>query len=409
MMRHKVRGLFRRPVTLLLLAGVMLVAGLAAWRQWPRQYLRRGEAALAAREYDQARALLNRYLSFRPGDALARLLAARAARRLREYHEAFDHLQRCRTEGGDLEVIEVETALIAVQRGAEPSPELRQRAEQEDDLALVILEVLIQYDIDTYRLGQALQELTRFLRARPNDLQALVARGYVWERFLCFLEAQEDYRKAVREYPDSLEARQKLAEVLLISGTPDEALEQFEWLATRMPERHEVKLGLARCRRRLGQYEEARQLLDTLWASAPEDGAVLWERGQLELDGGQPEEAERWLRKAVQARPHDRHAVYSLSRCLLALGQRDEADKLTARAAQIDADLKRLDQVRRAVMKQPDNAALRCEVGLIFLKNGEPQEGIRWLRMALRLDPNCQAAREALAGTEGRLPEQPQK
>jgi hypothetical protein len=84
----------------------------------------------------------------------------------------------------------------------------------------------------------------------------------------------------------------------------------------------------------------------------------------------------------------------------LALGRREEADKLNARVAEIDANLKRLDLVRRAVMKQPDNASLRCEGGLIFLRNGEPQEGIRWLRMALRLDPNCQAAREALAGTE---------
>ena len=60
-----------------------------------------------------------------------------------------------------------------------------------------------------------------------------------------------------------------------------------------------------------------------------------------------------------------------------------------------------LDQVRFEVMKRPGDAALRCEAGLLFLRNGERREGIRWLQMALRLDPGCEAARKALAEAEG--------
>jgi tetratricopeptide (TPR) repeat protein len=388
-----------------LLAGAMLAAGLLVWWQWPRQFLRQGEAALAAREYDKAHEYLARYLSHRPGDTHARLLAARAARRLREYYEAYEHLRRCREGGGDAEAIEIETALIAVQRGEEPTPELRLRVDKDDELALVILEVLIQYDIDAYRLRQALHGLTRYLQSRPDDLQALLARGYVWERFLYFADALEDYRKAVETHPDSEPARRKLAETLLIAGTPNESLEQYEWLARRRPEQPEVRLGLARCRRRLGQIEEARRLLDALLASAPENGEALWERGQLELDEGRAAAAEEWLRKAVRANPHDRRVAYSLSRCLLALGRRHEADKVNARVAEIDAELRRIDQVRQAVMERPHDAALRCEGGLLFLRNGERQEGIRWLRLALRLDPNCQAARDALTRAEERRPE----
>jgi Flp pilus assembly protein TadD len=104
----------------------------------------------------------------------------------------------------------------------------------------------------------------------------------------------------------------------------------------------------------------------------------------------------------VRACPHDRRVAYSLSRCLLALGRRDEAEKVNARVAEIDADLRRLDRVCQEVMKSPHDADLRCEGGLLFLRNGERQEGIRWLRLALRLDPNCQAARDALAAAEDR-------
>ena len=69
----------------------------------------------------------------------------------------------------------------------------------------------LQNDIDTYRLRPALHGLTRYLRGRPGDLQALLARGYVWERFLYFADALVDYKAAVAAHPDSVQARRKLA------------------------------------------------------------------------------------------------------------------------------------------------------------------------------------------------------
>ena len=390
----------RRPWVLGILAAALLAAGIVVWRQWPDQFLRQGEVALQDRRYDEARDHLTRYLSYRPDDSRARLLAARAARNLHEYYEAFEHLRRCRAAGGDTEAVDTENSLIAVMRGQEPDPSLRQRAEKNDELALVILEVLIQHDLDNYRLRQALHGLTRYLQTRPNDLQARLSRGYVWERFLYFADALEDYRKAVELHPESERARFKVAETLLIVGTPSEALSQYQWLAQRRPDRPEVKLGLARSQRMLGETEEARRLLTSLLVSAPESGEVLWELGQLELDAGRAAEAKPWLLKAVQAMPHDRRIAYSLSRCLVALGEEEEAEKINSQIAKIDADLRRLDELRQAIMERPNDASLRCEGGMIFLRSGEQEEGVRWLRQALRIDPKHQEARSALAAAE---------
>jgi Tfp pilus assembly protein PilF len=390
-------------VTIALLVVVVLVGvGVTAWWHWTTgQLLREGEKALAAREYARAREYLQRYLSARPGDARARLLAARAARRLREYYEAHEHLARCRSDGGDREAIDVEEALIAVQRGdLHPVADLRERSRQEDELALVILEVLIQHDLDTYQLWQALHGLNQYLRQRPDDLQALLGRASVWERVLYFKDAVEDYRKAVAAHPDNQRARLRLAETLLIAGTPAEALKQYQWLEERWPERPEVRLGLARCRRRLGEPESARKLLDGLLAEHSRLGEVFWERGQLALDDGKPAEAERLLRRAVHLLPHDRRVHYALYRCLDELKRPAEAEAVKARVDRIDADLRKLDEVRHKVMKSPGDAALRCEGGLLFLRNGERREGIRWLRLALRLDPTCETARKALAEVE---------
>jgi tetratricopeptide (TPR) repeat protein len=103
------------------------------------------------------------------------------------------------------------------------------------------------------------------------------------------------------------------------------------------------------------------------------------------------------LRRAYAAIPFDRRVSYSLERCLTALDRSDEAEKFRRLVAQLDADVRRLDHVRHEVMKRPEDAALRSEAGILFLRNGEREEGIRWLKMALRLDPNCEAARQALA------------
>lgn len=356
-----------------------------------------GEEALAAREYARAREFLERYLVERPADTGARLLAARAARQARAYRDAREHLRRARADGGDPDTVSVEEQLLAVAQGdEEPVAGLRERARWDDDRAPAILEVLVQHDLDTYQLGAARDGFTRYLELRPDDLHALLGRGFVWERLLSFPDAVEDYRRAVAAHPDSDRARLKLADTLLIAGTPDEALAQYRWLADRWPERPPVRLGLARCHRRLGRPDEAIAILDGLLAEFPQHGEMLWERGELELEQGRPATAEPILRKAVAQRPFDRRVQYAMYRCLLRLDRAADAAKFDARVKQLDADLARLGQISTEVLRRPNDAALRCEGGLLFLRNGEREEGLRWLQLALRLDPTCEPARAAL-------------
>jgi len=397
------RWVFGHPLKTSLFVLVTLAgAGLAFWGIWTTtQLLRRGEEALAARNYPAARDYLARYLGFQPGDARARLLAARTFRRLGEYYQAREHLQRCRKDGGDPETIEVEDALIDVQRGDErPVEKLRERAGKDDELALVVLEVLIQHDLDTTQHSKALDGLNRYLARKPDDLQALLGRAFVWERSQNFKDALGDYQKAVAAHPENERARLLLADTLLVVGTPSEALTQYQWLAERYPLRPEVRLGLARCRRQLGQGEEARKLLDDLLAENPDKGAVLWERGQVDLEDGKPAQAEPWLQRAAKQLPCDRRVHFSLYRCLVELKRSAEAEPVKAHVARLDADLRRLIQVRQQVMKNPNNVPLRCEGGKLFLRNGEYKEGIRWLQLALRLDPHCEEAHKALAEAE---------
>jgi tetratricopeptide (TPR) repeat protein len=367
-------------------------------RQRTERLFEEGSRLLADREYSQAREQFERYLLHRPADSRARLLAARACRQSKAFRDAREHLKRYRDESGDVETAAIEDNLIRVQTGDEaPLPDLRERARQDDELALVILEVLVQHDLDTYQLGLALDGFTRYLLQRPEDLHALLGRGFVWERFLNFGDAAEDYRRAVESHPENRRARLKLAETLLIAGTPDEAQIHFEWLVSNGAEQSPpVRLGLARCNRKQARPEEAIAILDRLLTDFPTQGEAVWERGELELEQGRASQAEQFLRKAVILRPFDRRIHYAMSRCLLRLERPAEAEKHAAIVKELDADLARLTVIRSELAKRPVDAALRCEGGSIFLKHGEREEGIRWLQLALKLDPKCARARSAL-------------
>jgi tetratricopeptide (TPR) repeat protein len=292
------------------------------------------------------------------------------------------------------------------------------RVEQEDSESPLMLEILIQDYVSSYRLPQALDALNRFLQRRPGDIQALLGRGWVWEQFFDFGRAVADYRRAVELDSENDAARLRLAETLLITGPARAALDHFVLLRQHRGEDPAVLLGLARCRRQLGQLKEGRSLVDELLNRLPSQAADLSptrqrgtlagasgstvaairnERGRLALDENEPAQAEGWLREAVARSPYDRQANYNLYQCLRQLGRTDEANQCRAALERIDTDLKRIETVLREVLKAPYDASLRSEAGVIFLRNGEPQKGLRWLTMALQQDPGYPPAHQALA------------
>jgi Flp pilus assembly protein TadD len=387
----------RRPFTSVAVLVLLLCLGGAGFYHWTELRLRSAEEALQAHDYGEARRLLAPCLRWRPGCGRAHFLAARIARCERQYQEAEHHLKSCERQDYDPQALTIERWLARVQLGdARPEPDLRALVEDDNPHSLAILEVLAQHYLDSYQLLRALDCLSRYLEQRPHDLNALLGRAYVYERLLYFAKAREDYRQAVEAHPDSDRARLRLAQTHLLAGDPAEALKHFRQLQRRRPEDVEVRLGLAQAQRRLGQLQEAKRLLDALLAEYPKRLAVLTERGGLALDEDDVAGAETWLRRAVEVAPYDQTATNQLREALRRQGKDTEARTCEARLKKIDADLQQLHKISKAVMRAPNDPELRYEGGLLFLRNGEEAEGIRWLRTALRLAPGHRAARSAL-------------
>jgi tetratricopeptide (TPR) repeat protein len=366
---------------------------------WAGYHWQAAQTALEQRDFVQAQAHLRRCLEVRR-DPKSQFLAARTARRAGDYGEAAQRLGECERLEGTTPAVLLEQLLLRSQRGdctADVEGQLWSLVYQNHPDSLLILEAMAQGYIYTYRLRNALVCLERWLQQRPDSIQALLWRAQVYESLHSYDKALNDYRRAVAVDAAHDQARLQLAVFLAFSGRADQAVEHFERLRQRQVHNPQVLLGLARCRDSQGRAKEAEQLLDELLRQNQQHIPALRERGKIALRAGLEAEAEEWLRKCLALDPYDQEAAYLFSLCLEKRGKKEEAQVYWTRLERIDADLERLEVLNRAVGQAPENAVLRHEAGVICLRNGQEQEGLRWLAGALQVDPQYRPTHQVLA------------
>jgi tetratricopeptide (TPR) repeat protein len=370
----------------------------------PRRSLQEAELALKQREFDRARLELEKCLLTWPKDPHVYFLLARTARRARDLNQAIRHLLHCEHLQDDrsdprLGDTELEWMLIRAQRGEHTEAEhfLRRRIQEEHPDLLLILETLIWEFMLRNRLSEALSLLNLWLETQPDDYEALVRRGWVNEHVFATDQAIDDYRKALALRPDRDNVRLRLTELLLKRNRSTDALVEAEELLRRQPDNPDANYCYARCLRLLGRNQEAEALLDRLLAGQPRHAKALGMRAQLAVEAGRNQEASELLARAIELDPSDLSYKYTLFLCLNRLGKTQEAKLVEAKMAESAAAVRRMDKLVREVNQQPNDPALRYEAGMIFLRNGFTQDGLRWLHTALDLDPNHRPTHQALA------------
>jgi predicted Zn-dependent protease len=251
--------------------------------------------------------------------------------------------------------------------------------------------------VRTYQLTNALLCLRRWLEREPDRLEAWALRANVSQKLQKIEEALASYRRILELDPDNDDARLQMAGHLAQRNQVKEALRHFEHLHRKLGDTPAVLKGLACCRRLQNQPDEARRLLDAVLAQQPRDWRALAERGRLALQFESAAEAEPWLRRAAAAAPNETDVYYSLAQCLEQLGQHREAEEVVARLKRVETDLARMADLCRQIARTPHDPALRCEAGIVMMRNGQEMEGLRWLASALEEDPDHPATHQALA------------
>jgi tetratricopeptide (TPR) repeat protein len=379
---------------------IALGAGMAGTYLWAAYHLRAAREAVERYHTNEAVPHLQACLTVWPRDPETLLLAARTARRTGEFDWADHYLDRYQElRGQDDEALFLERVLVSAERGevAPVSRFCQALVERNHPATPLILEAVAKGYLRRGRPRDAERAVNQWLKCQPDNPQALHIRGQVYDEESRHHDAITDYQHVLAIDPELEEVRLRLCESLMYLGLTNEALPHLEHLSRRRPGHLKIQVYRARCYDRMGHSDEAEQILMAVLARQPDYGPALAERGKLALRAGQSREAEVWLRQAVEREPGDIQAHYQLVLCLEKNGKSEEARQAQARLEQIEGDMRRIQDIAREKMQQtPHDPNLHYELGVIALRYGLVESGLRWLHRALKEDPHHAPSHKAL-------------
>jgi tetratricopeptide (TPR) repeat protein len=386
-----------------LAASALLIAVVAslvgAWLGRADTPWQEAQAALARHELQAAAGHLDLHLQSQPDDAAALFLAGRTARRLGRYNAAEAYLVRCQQIDGVTDATRLEWDLFRVQQGdlGDVHTRLRSTITPEHPEAPLVLEALARGYLVTDRLMDALEACDLWISQQADHPWPRLWRGSIYERLANVESAKADYEQALVIAPDDRDVRLSLGALYRRGRQPAPAAEHFEFVLQRFPNDQEALIGLAGCRIELGEPDAAVPLLERVVDANPHEPQALLLLGRVAREKSDAATAEHWLRQAVEHMPDDPEALHQLILALRTQGKHNEADALAPGLEILRGDIDRLDRLVRRVARYPDDVALRHEAGVISLRMGREEEGLRWLESALRCPGDARPTHAALA------------
>jgi tetratricopeptide (TPR) repeat protein len=383
-----------------LVSMIILGGGVAGMHVRVFYHLRAGRADLQRQHNAEALAHFQTYLRAWPDDPETLLLAARASWRLESYDEAESYLKHYQQVAGPDDELFRERHLLEAARGEldKAGPYFKHLLARKDAATPLILEALVQGCAQQYRLAEETAFLRNWLERRPDDTRALLFQANLCSQEERIDQAAALYRRVLQLDPDHNWARLALATILIEAQKYQEALIHVECLQRRRPDDWQTMVLLAQCHDGLGQPDAAEEVLDRVLACVPDFTPALAERGRLALRRGQLTAAETWLRRALVLEPGNCAARYQLVQCLLRQDKATEAERQQNWMKQFEADRDRLRLIVVHEMScKPHDPALHHELAEIMRRRGDTAEWLRWLRSALRENPNYSPARRDLS------------
>ena len=390
----------RRRVGLISAVILLGLSWLIAWRPWfhlrhlqsAREFQRSGELAAAETQLQAALRLV-------PNDPETLRLLARNARRVGDRRAFRRYLDAAREQGADPDLLHRERILSLAQAGqlleAEPElPMLLQSAEGDEQ---EICRAFVQGYLFNLRLADADRLLDSWLRDYPQDYEPYLLRGYARESVSQYEAAEIAYRQAWERAPNRSDVSVRLAQMLLERRQIDEAYQVLSKARVSTPDIPTLELAWAQCLHQRGEFSAAREVLQHALTANPADAVAAGLLGRIELAEQHWDAAIQWLQVAARLQPRDTTIRYALGQALQAAGRRLEAQDHFDYVAKAAGPLDELEVTLERILREPENAELRYRAGSILLDYGSAEDGAKWLRSALQLEPRLSAAHAKLA------------
>ncbi len=354
--------------------------------------------------FARAEAELRTLLAWKPRDAPARYLQAVLLRRAGDVAGFQEALATSETLGTASALVQFQERLLAVQQGAidkDSEPELLDAAAKftSDDIAAQTYEAIARGYVEGYRLKEAWQCLEYWTQWQPNSSSARLMMGEILIRTGMPAQAAEQYRRILSFAPELVTAQEKLALTLLKLNEVNEAAELLRQLCLENPQVAQAWIELAEAERRLGNLDAAREAVE----NARKQGVTSHQRGecysilgQLSMADQDPASAVELLLAATELIPEDATAQHALGSALTLVGNREAGALHREQAQRIREQYEQIQKWTREVIERPDDLELRVKIGQALVAQGLRTEGIQWLETALARDSNYAPVRAAL-------------
>lgn len=361
--------------------------------------LTRTQELLRTYHDDEALELLRSALLTAPANPSTVIQLSRVHRRLGNLEKALMLAGTAAKLGADKSSVELEHRLIALQSGQIRGfdKEFARLMVDVPDKGPDIFQAYVLGLFANLRTDEAFGLLQGWESSSPSDPQPKFLQAYLYEGIDRLPEAIEAYRKGLRLAPGTTLMRRRMAKVLLDSGEIAEARTQLKICQTESPRDVEVNALLAQCAFAENDFGAALAETDRVLESAPQHVDARRLRGQIRLANGDPQAALADLEFVTSAQSDDTVAREAMGRALQMLGRSDEAKihfDFVSSASKEQAETIRL---IRQVISEPGNAQLKFDIGLRLLRFGPADDGAKWLRTVLEIDPDHPGAHAALA------------
>jgi len=268
---------------------------------------------------------------------------------------------------------------------------------------------------------EAAEIFQKVVRLQPTSVDARLNLGIALANGYNLKGALEQFSEAERISPDSSAAHYNKGRVLYDLGRLREARSELETACNLNPDYPAAMYLLAETVRDLGDLQRSTELLQALVKLTPANPDAQSLLGENLLRVGRTDEALEHLRLAVEADPGDSRALYHLAQTLKKVGN-PQANQYLARFQELTRQRQISDRVQQlgifalaaanardwaeAVADSKEAlqicgdcrfaALLHRNLGLIYCRKGDIQDGKRELEAALKLKPNDPEARRAL-------------
>jgi protein O-GlcNAc transferase len=188
-------------------------------------------------------------------------------------------------------------------------------------------------------------------------------------------QAEELYRKILREQPGNAQAAFRLGAIFRAKGMLDEAVTYYRKTVELNPKDADAYTDLGSTLQARGQTDEAIPCYQKALALNPDHAIALYNLGSAFHEKGQMESAITYYRKSLQKNPNEL-AYNNLGSALIQQGQLDEAIACYQKAVQIN----------------PNYAYAFYNLGTALREQSKPDEAVAAYDKAIRIDPDNMAA-----------------